>query len=95
VREEACKRRVLILTFDEDFLDPVTFPVCTHPGIVHIQMRSQAVSYILPRMRRWLESSHYRRCKHATVQLRDEVAIVTSKKGLEPEIRYYTSLPGA
>jgi len=90
VREEAVRRGVLILTFDKDFTDPVDFRICTHPGVVLIQMSSQATSHILPRLTRWLRSSHSRKIKHAVTLLRDEVALITTKKGLEPEIRYYT-----
>jgi len=91
VREEAVRRKVLILTFDKDFLDPVNFKICTHPGVLHLQMSSQASSHVFPRLKTWLQSVNYHKCKHAVVQLRDEVAIVTSKKGQEPEIRYFTA----
>ena len=89
VRDVARRRHTLILTFDQDFLDPVDFKICTHPGVLCVRMSSQRPSHVAPRLRTFLESQHYKKCKHAIVELRDHVAIVTSRKGVEPAINYF------
>jgi len=89
IRDAATRRNVLILTFDRDFTNPVDFKICTHPGVLWIHMSSQRPFHVAPRLRRFLTSPHYQKCKHAIVELRDRVAIVTSRQGLEPEINYY------
>ncbi len=88
VKVEAVRLNTPILTFDSDFTDPVNFQICTHPGVLYINMSSQNPSLVAPRLRRFLQSRYYSKCKHAIVELREDVAIVTSRKGLEPVIHY-------
>lgn len=88
IKVEAIKRKALVLTFDEDFLDPVNFKICTHLGVLRLAMTSQASSYVLPRLKQFLWSSSYKWCRHANVELRDQFAIVRSKAGLQRPIRY-------
>ena len=89
IKASAVQRKALILTFDGDFLDQNTFKICTHPGVLRLSMNSQATSYILPRLTQFLWSTDYKRCRHSIVELRDQVAIVRSKQGLQRPIRYW------
>ncbi len=87
---EVNRLRTPILTFDRDFTDPVRFRICTHPGVLWVHMSSQRPLHVAPRLQRFLRSEYDKKCKHALVELRDNVAVVTSRKGQEPEIRYYS-----
>jgi len=91
VKDKANRLNAPILTFDHDFTDPVNFKICTHPGVLWIHMSSQRPVHVVPRLRQFLQSSLYIKCKHAIVDLRDDVIIVTSRKGQEAEISYLVS----
>jgi len=89
VIREVNKIKSLILTFDRDFTDPTLYKICTHPGVLWLHMSRQAPSYVVPRLEQFLRSDHYSKCKHAVVELRDDIAIVTSRTGQQPEIPHF------
>jgi predicted nuclease of predicted toxin-antitoxin system len=88
IKEEAVRRKAIILTFDSDFIDPVVFKICTHPGVILLDMSLESASYIGPRLRAFFGARRYKKCKHAIVILQDELAIIRSPKGLV-EIPYH------
>lgn len=94
IKDEAIKRNAIVLTSDSDFSSPIDFRICTHPGVLWIHMSSQHSSHIIPRLKRFLQSTNYAKCRHALVELRDFTAVVVSKNGQEQQINYYSTLAG-
>lgn len=88
IKKEANDKHAIILTNDSEFSDQVNFAICTHPGILWINMRSQRADYVGPRVEAFLRSRHYSRCKHVLVQLRDDTFIATDRNGQAAEQSY-------
>ena len=78
IKSKANELKAVILTRDGDFLDEVNFRICTHPGVLRLKL-PHAPSEYQPRVKAFLMSRHYKRCKHATVELHPTAAFVRAK----------------
>ena len=90
LKAKANELRAIILTRDKDFLDPADFQICTHPGVLRLDLPS-ALSTCVPRIEAFLQSPHYKLCKHAVVRLGVSTALVqTRHRGPVEEIAYFS-----
>jgi predicted nuclease of predicted toxin-antitoxin system len=80
VKEKARELQAVILTRDGDYLDPVTFRICTHPGVLHLDLSSDPEEFV-PQIRAFLTSRHFKRCRHTVVRLGPHQALVQTKPG--------------
>jgi predicted nuclease of predicted toxin-antitoxin system len=91
VKTEANRRRAVIITRDHDYLDPIDFRICTHPGILLLSLYLP-LDETVERLRAFLTSQYWKRCRHAIVQLRAEVALIQDRaNGAIEEVRYFAN----
>ena len=88
VKAKAVELKAIMMTRDHDYLDQVDFRICTHPGVLLLELPA-APSECIPRVHAFLTSPLYKRCRHATVRLRGDSAFVQAKHGGPVEEVHY------
>jgi hypothetical protein len=72
IKDTANRLKYQVLTKDQDFLDQVKFAICTHPGVLVVNLRTQRPTVVCSRIVVFLKSQYFKVCKHGIVELRDE-----------------------